>query len=449
VAWFVLTGMLWRWRRWAGVLLTLLWSLVTIGWTFGFMALQPAAMRWATGVFVPWYSSPGRFVMLLAVSGAFALWFITRLVAAAPERFRPQRTPAATWWIVLPIWTALTVVLQRTAPGASYMTAWPLLAGSGVVILARRSPGLLRLGSSLVLLVVAPLWISKLAIVIGFLVPLFGWLPAVMPLYVHPALVTVAGLVVAPPLLATLAGLRVSRVFTRRISIALMVGLAGLIGVQYMSSPYTPDRPMRRSARYVQDDILHQAWWDVSSGEPTASLNGQGPAGADWKAVSNGPPASIGVARATWPFAERTPSSPLVTPPATVLSTLSDSVGGRTTFAVEVVPTGPLTARVVLPQGVTPVDSSVTGVVQSGRWSATYIGVPRSGLTVTMQFDHLTAGALSQTIVVLTTPRVPGGGGPRRLPAWLEHATATWTTRSIFVLPAGPGAPALSSGSRF
>src|SRR6185295_4360200 len=212
----------------------------------------------------------------------------------------------------------------------SYMTAWPLLVASAAVILARRSPALLRCGSLVVFLVVWPLWLGKLAILIGFLVPLFGWLPSVMPFFVHPALVTAAGLVVAPPLLATLAGLRGSRVFVRRTSLALIVGLAGLIGVQYVSTPYTADRPMRRSVRYVQDDILHQAWWDVSSGEPAAGLEGRGPEGAAWQAVDNGPPASIGIARPTWPFAQRTPSAPLVTtPPATVRSTLSDAPDGR------------------------------------------------------------------------------------------------------------------------
>jgi hypothetical protein len=270
-----------------------------------------------------------------------------------------------------------------------------------------------------------------------------------MPFFVYPLLITMAGLFVAPPLLAALAGIRVSGQFARRMNIACVVGLAVLIFVQGESRSYTSDRPMRRAARYIQDDVLHEAWWDVSSGEPTASLEGRGPEGAVWHAVDNGPPASVAIAKATWPFAQRTPSPPLVTPlPATVHSTLTDSDGSRTTFAVEVVPGEPLIARVVLPQGVTPLDSSLAGVVQAGRWSATYIAVPRTGLTVRMTVDRSAAAELSHALVVLTMPGLPGGEGPRRLPPWLPQETATWTARSIFVLPAGPAAADRKAGGR-
>ncbi len=117
-------------------------------------------------------------------------------------RWQPERAPAAVWWVTLPIWAALAILFHRAAPVAAYLFAWPLLLAGILVILCRRSTLGMAVASAIVLVASLALWARNTWILLHFMVPLFGWLPVTAPVWVYPALMAVAALVIAPPAIA-------------------------------------------------------------------------------------------------------------------------------------------------------------------------------------------------------------------------------------------------------
>jgi hypothetical protein len=439
VAWLMLTPALYRERRLAGLLLTAAWAAVAAAVTFGAMAGTVAVVRDATSALQPWYSSPNTFFGCLVLAGCLGSWMTRHLATTVPLRLRPVRTPVSAWWTTLPLWIALTAVLQITAPVAAYLFSAPLAAASVLVAATIARPAYMRAASLVVAAVAGVLWVSNLLVLFAFVVCLFGWTPVVPPVWLWPAVFAVAALPLAPPLVAAAAGWlawpRASRLTGFLLSGLFCWSAAGTV----LSRPYTADRPQMRAARYVQDDIGGQRWWEIGGNELTLDLGSSGPTGAVWQPTADAIPAAIRIGSLGSPFVFRSPAAgERQNVPATIRSSVTSGLNGRLTLNLSIVPREPVAVRIVLPPGVRPESSSIAGVVGADRWSATYVAPGASGLDARLTFAGITAADLQQTAVVLVTHGLPGAADATGRPAWLSTARAAWRTRSYFVVPAAP-----------
>lgn len=444
LAWLLVAAAVRRRGGWTGLVLTPAWSVLASAAAVASMTGAAWLMRAGRGELNPWYAAPGWFFSWLAATGGLAFWSVGRLSAAAPRGTRPIRAPASTWWVALPLWAALTGVLEWAAPAASYMVALPLVAASVFIIagsvLVRRSDVPLRAASLAVFVVTAVLWVGKMTTVLTFLVPLFGWLPIVPPVWLYPVMMAVMGLMLAPALLAAVAGLKSPRIRPAHVGVVLLVAFVVTGGVASVSPAYTADRPIRRGARYAQDDLRHEAWWDVAGPENALDV-GSGPEGARW-APARGPiDATVRLPALDAAFGFRSPARPMVsTPPADIEAQITPSPDGRQTLEVTVVPHALLAVRLVLPRELAPRASSLagrTGAGQASTWTATYVAPPPGEvLTIRLTFDERAEEARQRLAVVLVVPGLPDGTGPRGLPPWLSTASTAWTARSVFIEPA-------------
>jgi hypothetical protein len=436
VAWLLLTRRLWRVRRLAGMILTALWAVITSAVTVGTMVAAVWALRAARAELTPWYAAPHWFLFLLVVSGVAGAWVASRLAALVPAPIRPVRDPAATWWVALPVWIAGAVVLQRFAPTAAYLLTLPLLTASVLTLATGSTSAPLRLASIVVLGVGSFFGLGDLSRLLTFMVPLFGWLPVTAPVWLYPAVLSAAGLLVAPPLAAALAGLAPKTLTPVRTSALLALALLFIGFPTFSATAYTADRPERRMVRYVQDDVKGEAWWEVGGLEATPNLVGGGPGGARWQRVTDAPDTSVRLLRVMQPFVFRTPTSAIASAPAEIRSTFSRGPQSEARLELTLVPRENLVVQVALPPGVVPSDSSLAGSVANDRWSGAYVAPPASGFTITMTFDRWTAADAPQILLALTTVGLPGGSGRLELLPWLPQATTTWRPRSVFIVAA-------------
>jgi len=122
-------------------------------------------------------------------------------------------------------------------------------------------------------------------------------------------------------------------------------------------------------------------------------------------------------------------------PPADVTAAVSPRPQ-EAELAVTVLPREEgLAVTFVLPPGLQPVGANLPGIVRaSGRWSATFVAPPPEGLTFRAFFDPGSAGALGDTVVVLTTPRLPGAPPGDLLPAWLRADRTVWRPSALYVV---------------
>jgi hypothetical protein len=297
----------------------------------------------------------------------------------------------------------------------------------------------MRAASLVVAGVAGVLWVNNLLVLFAFVACLFGWTPVVPPVWLWPAVFAVAALPLAPPLVAAAAGWlawpRASRLTGFLLSGLFCWSAAGTV----LSRPYTADRPQMRAARYVQDDIGGQRWWEIGGNELTLDLGSSGPTGAMWQPTTDAIPAAIRIGSLGSPFVFRSPAAAeRQSVPATIRSSVTQGLNGRLSLNLSIVPREPVAVRIVLPPGVRPESSSIAGVVGADRWSATYVAPGASGLDARLTFAGITAADLQQTAVVLVTHGLPGAADATGRPAWLSTARAAWRTRSYFVVPAAP-----------
>ena len=406
----------------------------------GLAATAMVAATWLLRVVrhetTPWYASPQWTFGGLAALGCFTIWMTGRLPHDRPERLSPQ----GVWWCALPVWTGLTCFLLVAAPAASYVTALPLLAAAGLMFVSRHDKGL-RLISAGLLALVLVLWAANVVVLLGFLVPLFGWLPVLTPVWVYPGVIALAGLMLVPPCLGLFAATAVGRrtsglIGLSWLTVAIVCGVAA-----FMTRAYTDDRPARRSARYLQDDVRGRAWWDLAGSDSSWRPQNDRPHGAVWTRAGGPIAASLVVSSLGLPIGFRASTPPVVaSPPIDVHATLAPEADGRVSLRVILSPRTLVSARLVLPAGVRPVRSSLAGVVERGQWMATYVAVPAAGLEVRVEFTQgMARETLAGTVVLVTVPGLPASGsieGAR--PSWLsdlQGGPATWQTRSLFIVP--------------
>jgi hypothetical protein len=436
IAWVRLTadairldGML----RW---IVTLVWTWLGVAAVFASMAGATWLLRVAGTVYHPWYARPGRLFLLLIVVGATVGWSMARLGQWLPRRVHPTRHASLTWSVSLPGWIALAALALWFAPSAAYLWALPLLA-AGIVLapIPPRRDGLIRVASLLVLAVSGTLWLPETRDLLRFVVAVMGRLPIITPVLVYPALLTLAGAVVVPPLIALLAS---SRPLLRPwlATSLLLIATAIAFGAAYRAPAYTFEQPLRRHVRALQDGQAASAVWEVGSVEPGLDLHPDAPAG--WMPVAAAAQGtSVPWGRYGLPFVFRTSGPALGPAPASIGAFTVTPVGDGTQLTVSVVPREPgLSIAFVLPPGLAPVRSSLPGVQRVGRWTATFIAPPTEGIAWEATFKGQVADRVRDMHVVATSARFPGGQGWQGLPAWLPQDTAVWSGSATWVLPA-------------
>ncbi|HUL72857.1 MAG TPA: M28 family peptidase [Vicinamibacterales bacterium] len=433
LGWMFLTRWIIREHRAAGAVATAAWASLSTAASVGGSVAAAWLVRALRSELNPWYATPSPFFFFVLTAGVLGGWLVHRLASLVPESWRPVRAPAAIWWVTLPVWIVFAIVLDIAAPAAAYLVAWPLLVAGAMAVVGHRSRLAMIAGSVVVLLVAVALWARNTWLLLGFMVPLFGWLPVVAPVWLYPALIATASLMIAPPALAPAAGVPVRSLRPGAIGLAI-AALAIASGVLSLASPaYTTTRPQMRTVWYVQDDTAQQAWWEVGGNERSLDLAGPGPPGAEWHPVTDAVPSSVRLGPIGSPFAFRTATAPVVSSlPADVTSRIVTGADGRTRLDVTIVPRGPVTVRLSLPAGVRPANSTVAGAETAGVWRATYVAPPASGLDMHLEFDREAPEDLARSTVVLISAGVPDGA-PGAWPAWLPQERATWRARTFII----------------
>jgi hypothetical protein len=399
------------------------------------MVAATRALRAAREAYHPWYARPDRlFLLLLAVAIATA-WTTSRAGAWIPQRAHGMRDSIVTWSLTLPLWLALLLAVLWFAPGAAYLWSLPLLAAAVLLLsIPPANTAAVRIVSVVVLAVSATLWLRDTLELLRFMNAVFGRLPILTPVYVYPAVMIAAAVMVAPPFIAAVAA---ARPLARPsiITTICLLSVAAAFGFAYAAQAYTFDQPLRRHVRALQEADGKSAVWEVGSVEPGLDLGTNAPGG--WSLQSGAAPASVPWGRLPHPFVFRTSGPPLGPAPLDIVSFTVQPVAAGTELTLTAVPrrTG-IAVSFVLPPGLTPARSSLPGALRLGYWTATYIAPPPDGVVFRASFPSATSGRLNDIRVVVTDAGFPGGIGWQRLPGWLPQERAVWTGAATWVIPA-------------
>ena len=297
---------LWR------LLATGAWAILALAAVFGAMVFVVWALRAARGVQHPWYAHPDRLFWLLVTTAVVAGWSSIVLASILPRRMRAAAHPSAVWSVTLPVWAGIAVLAEWKAPAASHLWTVPLLA-AGVLLAAAplRHTSLVRLISLLVLAVTATLWARETRELLLFAVSVLGRMPIVTPVFVYPALILAASVMIAPPLVATWLQfsdrLPAPRALVTTVAFTILAIVAGL---SFGAPAYTREQPLRHGVRYLHDGATGQAFWEIDANEEGVSVL---PPATDfpWRRV-----AAPLERRRAGPFIYRAAVTPLTVPPA-------------------------------------------------------------------------------------------------------------------------------------
>ena len=443
VAWVRVTGAAIRLEGVLRWLLTSVWAIAGSAAVVAAMVGVTWALRVAREVYHPWYARPGRLFLLLLAAGICIGWSAARLGQWLPARAHGLRHPLVAWSIALPFWVGLSAAMVYLAPGAAYLWVLPLLsAGLLISILPVSNIGVLRGASAAVFLITAALWLRHTHDLLFFIVGMFGRLPIVTPVFVYAAVMAVAGLMLVPPLIATIAKTR--PILRPSLATALgLIAVAVTAGLAYKAPAYTNEEPLRRIARAVQE-ADGPALWDVGSVEPGIDLAEGAPSG--WTPAADAPPVSVPVRRLPHPFVFRSAGPSLGPPPISIAALTVAPVQAGSELAVTVMPRQPgLSVSFVLPAGLVPARSNLPGVVRLGRWTATYLAPTAEGLVFRASFAGIDAARL-RDLRVVATAQGPGDGSGWQPPAWLPQVHTAWTADASwivapFALPIAPVPP--------
>jgi hypothetical protein len=417
--------------RW---ILTIAW-----GWLGGLLvAISMAAATWllrfAREVYHPWYARPGRLFLLLIATGLAVGWAMARAGRWLPARAHSARHPALAWSVILPVWIVLAAAALWFAPSAAYLWVLPLgAAGLLLSVVPIHNDPIVRIASLLVLAVSASLWLRETHDLSRFVVAIMGRLPMITPSFVYAAILSVAGLMIVPPLLAFVAAEQPLR-RPWMVTAVILMALAAAIGAAYQAPAYTYEQPLRRHVRALQETTATEAIWEVASVEPGLDLAADAP--GDWTPTDGAmAPASIPWGRYSFPFVFRATLPALGPAPASVTSFAVEPLADGAQIALAIAPREPgLTFTFILPEGVIPARSSLPGIIRLGRWTATFVAVPAEGIAWHASFR--TPPAILQNLrIAVTSSRFPGGTGWQGLPVWLPQDTAVWSSNATWVLP--------------
>jgi hypothetical protein len=428
------TAGFWRW------LLLAFWTAATAAAVCLAMIGAVWLLRAAREVYHPWYAHPGRLIALLLATGTTAAWTLARAGRLLPARAHGGRHPAIAWSFTLPAWIALAALALWFAPAAAYLWTLPLLAAGILLSVAPPShDAIVRAVSVAVLAVAATLWLRESVELVRFMVAVMGRFGIITPVYLYPALITTAAIMIAPPLLAAIVPARPLGRPTV-LTTVLLAAIAVTAGLAYAAPAYTHERPLRRHVRAIQEAASDSAIWEIGSVEPGLDLSENAPAGF----APAGEPVSLSVpwGQLAFPFVFRTRTEPLGEPPASIASFSRGALDQGSEVSITVVPRVPgVTISFVLPRDLVPARSNLPGVARAGRWTAIYVAPAAEGVSWRASFANSTPEALDAIRVVA---RVPWGMQP---PAWLPTERAVWAGSATWVLPM-PAAVAASLALR-
>jgi hypothetical protein len=439
LGWLRITGFLVREEGVGRWLLGLVWMVVAMAATVAAMVGATAALRAAREVYHPWYARPDRLFLMLVAAGAAVAWMMARAGRWIPARARGLRHPAVAWTYALPAWIAITLLALWAAPSAAYLWTLPLFsAGLLLLLTPPRQAAALRIVSVVVLGVSATLWLRETLDLLRFIVPMFGRLSMITPVYVYAAVLSIAGLMVVPPLMAATA----TTMPLRRPALAtalVLAAVAGTVLAAWGAPGYTREQPLRRYVRAIQEPGADHSVWMVGSLEPGLDLG----AGAPSRWTMGEPPVtSIPWGTLPQPFVFSTTTAPLGPSPAAItgFTVAPTDEGTGATVTLSVVAREPaLSVSFVLPSGLTPARSNFPGALRLDRWTATFYAPPPEGIAWQASFASATPETLKGIRVAITSAGLRGAPGPQRLPAWLPQEHAVWSAWFTWVLD--PSAP--------
>jgi hypothetical protein len=262
----------------------------------------------------------------------------------------------------------------------------------------------------------------------------------VAPVWAYAVIPAIAGLFVIPPFIAAVTagspGLGRPPIFTAFCAILLAVtGLAA-----YFGEAYSDRHPLRRFARYVQDDGTKTAMWEIGSNEPGLDVDLS--PGFAWQPDSGASPRAVPVAPMPYPFRFTAAAPPSATPASVDVYT-TPLEAGASEMTVTVRPDDPSAfVTLMLPPGVEPVRSNLPGTISAAnnRWRSTFVAPPADGVVWRIVLPAGAEARLGETGVVVQS------AGER--PEWLPRTRAAWSVRSLYVIPVGPMLPAPVPGIR-
>ncbi len=433
----VRTGGGWRW------VLTAIWSALGLALAAAAMIGATWALRAAREVYHPWYARPDRLFLLLLAVGTTAAWAMSRAGRWLPPRARGMRHPSVTWSLTLPLWMAMAVAALWVAPGAAFLWTVPLLtAGILLMLTPPESDPALRITSTVVLAVTATLWLRDTVELLRFMVAVFGRLPMVTPVPVYAGVMLMAGVMVAPPFIATVASTR-PMVRPSLVTALCLLSVVIAAGLAYSAPAYTSEQPLRRYVRALQEADGTSAVWEVGSIEPGLDLAIGAPDG--WSRQSTAAPASVPWGRLAHPFVFRTTGPSLGPAPLEVGGFDVKPAGAGAEVAITAVPRRPgIAVSFLLPAGVTPARSSLPGVLRLGRWTATFIAPPADGIVWRATFAAKDAARVREIRLAATDFGFADAPGWQRLPVWLPQDRTVWTVNATWIVPVdAPRPPAL------
>ena len=437
-----------------GLVVSFIWALVIIASAVGAMLGAAWLLRATREVFHPWYAHPTRFLLFLIAAGLTVPWYLTRLMHFLPAGLQSLRAPAAVWALILPIWAALAAAIEFAAPAASHLFVLPLLAASvPLLVVPLRLTTAVRAISLFVAIVCAVFWLRDGFDLYRFVVPLMGRLRVITPYWLYPAYITFVGVMLAPPIVAALAGAIRGRLAQSAVGASLLLALAITTGLSYVADAYTQERPLRRVARYVNDVAPGQAWWDVGGNEPGLDLAVSSTETGQWRLQPGDAVAPVGASVSPLipplglPFAFRAPAQPAPVPADVVATFVSKE--GATQYQITIVPKlESLNASIALPAGVEPTQANLSGrrEPRSNRWIARFAAIPTTGIAFRATVPAALAGRLAETVVIVTASRGPIADQPR-VPAFLPQQRTEWQVQSRWIVQPpltmpGSGTPA-------
>ena len=416
--------------RWA---FTALWTTLGALTTAAAMVGTAWALRASREVYHPWYARPDRMFLLLLCVGAAVAWGAGRAGAWLPPRVHGMRHPVVVWSLTLPVWVAISAAMLWLAPGAAFMWTLPLLAAAApLMLVAPENDAAVRVASVVALAVTATLWLRNVVELLRFVVAIFGRLPVITPVYVFPALILLAAIMITPPLVAAVATPRPLR-RPSLLSAVLLLTIATAGGFAYAAPAYTFEQPLRRQVRALQEPGNPGATWEVGSVEPGLDLAPGSPAG--WTRQSASAPASVPWGRLPHPFVFRTIGPGLGPAPVDVAGLTITPVAAGYEVATTVVPKrGGLAVSFVLPAGLTPARSSLPGALRLGQWAAAFVAPTSEGLVWKASFARVDPARLREIRIAVTDPAP-------ELPAWLPAERTVWAASATWVVPAAGLAP--------
>jgi Peptidase family M28 len=427
--------------RW---ILIYVWTLIGSAAVVFSMVGATSALRAAREVYHPWYARPGRLFLLMLAVGITVGWSFARLGQWLPARVRGVRHPVVAWTVSLPAWIALSAAALWMAPGAAALWMLPLLAaGLLLTVVPSSNSALIRAASVVILAVVGTLWIHNTVDLLRFIVALFGRLPIVTPAFVYAALMTVAGIMIVPPLAAIVS----PRAPLLRPSLATalcLIAVAVTAGSAYLAPAYTHEEPLRRFLRVVHE-ADRPTQWEVASVEPGLDLAEGAPTG--WTAGPRPANAfSVPIRNLQYPFVFHAAGPAVGAAPVSIAALSVEPLAAGTELTVTVVPRDPgLVVSFMLPAGLQPARANLPGVVRLGRWTATYVAPPADGVNFRASFGSVDRARLKELRIIATTRGFAANAG-WQAPAWLPQDRAVWSGDASWVvapfdLPIAPVPP--------